>query len=63
MTETIYSVRVWLRRTPRGRWRPWQSFADGVSAATAIREAKNVSPGSRDYAAPVIAATSGISRV
>ena len=34
--ESIFSVRVYLRRTPRSRWLLWGTFRDGQAAADAL---------------------------
>jgi hypothetical protein len=35
---SIYSVRVWHRRTPRSPWKLWGVFADGSAAACALAD-------------------------
>lgn len=38
MAESIYSVRVWHRRSPRSRWKLWGVFPDGRSAVVALSD-------------------------
>lgn len=42
MTDSPFSVRVYIRRTARSRWVYWQTFASGAAAAEGIREAKRL---------------------